>query len=49
MQMLALAEHYLPEQDINNPETLGKALWLEQRAIDNLAVAVNQGIAKSFE
>ncbi|WP_438467633.1 DUF6890 family protein [Marinomonas sp. PE14-40] len=46
-QLLTLRRRWLPHDD-DEPENLGRALWLEGRDLERNTAAIANGIAKAF-
>ncbi|WP_414970530.1 DUF6890 family protein [Serratia marcescens] len=47
-QLLTLRRRYLPGEP-DDDESLARALWLDNLYWQNMAIAVNNGIAKAFK
>ncbi|MGM1188863.1 MULTISPECIES: DUF6890 family protein [Serratia] len=47
-QLLILRRQYLPGEP-DDPESLARAMWLDNRYWQNMAIAVNNGIGKAFK
>ncbi|MFJ3002192.1 DUF6890 family protein [Serratia liquefaciens] len=47
-QLLILRRRYLPGET-DDPESLARAMWLDNRYWQNMAIAVNNGIGKAFK